>query len=115
MPGTGVSEPIEAFATLHECCATARVARIHLFGTFALARSFSTQCAGLARLTKSFEVASEVSLRPRAHAKRCRGLQSSQKRKGVKNCISTFYGERFSARRRASEPLRAIIFGVAVP
>ena len=50
MPRQAASEPIEAFATLHECCATARVARIHLFGTFALARSFSTQCAGLARL-----------------------------------------------------------------
>ena len=102
MPSRGVSEPIEAFATLHECCATARVARIHLFGTFALARSFSTQCAGPARLTKSFEVASEVSLRPRAHAKRCRGLQSSQKRKGVKNCISAILGERVFRAQRAS-------------
>ena len=54
MPRQAASEPIEAFATLHECCATARVARIHLFGTFALARSFSTRCAGLARFTKSF-------------------------------------------------------------
>ena len=102
MPWQAASEPIEAFATLHECCATARVARIHLFGTFALARSFSTQCAGLARLTKSFEVASEVSLRPRAHAKRCRGLQSSQKRKGVKNCISAILGERVFRAQRAS-------------
>ena len=102
MPSRGVSEPIEAFATLHECCATARVARIHLFGTFALARSFSTRCAGPARLTKSFEVASEVSLRPRAHAKRCRGLQSSQKRKGVKNCISAILGERVFRAQRAS-------------
>ena len=102
MPRQAASEPIEAFATLHECCATARVARIHLFGTFALARSFSTQCAGLARLTKSFEVASEVSLRPRAHAKRCRGLQSSQKRKGVKNCISAILGERVFRAQRAS-------------
>ena len=101
MPSRGVSEPIEAFATLHECCATARVARIHLFGTFALARSFSTRCAGPARLTKSFEVASEVSLRPRAHAKRCRGLQSSQKRKGVKNCISAILGERVFRAQRA--------------
>jgi len=105
MPGTGVSEPIEAFATLHECCATARVARIHLFGTFALARLFSTRCAGLARLTKSFEVASEVSLRPRAHAKRCRGLQSSQKRKGVKNCISAILGERVFRAQRASKAI----------
>ena len=103
MPGTGVSEPIEAFATLHECYATARVARIHLFGTFALVRSFSTRCAGLARLTKPFEVASEVSLRPRAHAKRCRGLQSSQKRKGVKNCISAILGERVFRAPRASK------------
>ena len=101
MPSRGVSEPIEAFATLHECCATARVARIHLFGTFAIARSFSTRCAGPARLTKSFEVASEVSLRPRAHAKRCRGLQSSQKRKGVKNCISAILGERVFRAQRA--------------
>ena len=53
MPRQAAFEPIEAFATLHECCATVRVARIHLFGTFALARSFSTRCAGLARLTKS--------------------------------------------------------------
>ena len=102
MPSRGVSEPIEAFATLHECCATARVARIHLFGTFALARLFSTRCAGLARLTKYFEVASEVSLRPRAHAKRCRGLQSSQKQKGVKNCISAILGERVFRAQRAS-------------
>ena len=101
MPRQAASEPIEAFATLHECCATARVARIHLFGTFALARSFSTRCAGLARLTKSFEVASEVSLRSRAHAKRCRGLQSSQKRKGVKNCISAILGERVFRAQRA--------------
>ena len=101
MPGTGVSEPIEAFATLHECCATSRVARIHLFGTFALARSFSTRCAGLARLTKSFEVASEVLVRPRVHAKRCRGLQSSQKQKGVKNCISAILGERVFRAQRA--------------
>ena len=105
MPRQAVSEPIEALATLHECCATARVARIHLFGTFALARSFSTQCAGLARLTKSFEVASEVSLRPRAHAKRCRGLQSSQKRKGVKNCISAILGERVFRAQRASKAI----------
>ena len=105
MPSRGVSEPIEAFATLHECCATARVARIHLFGTFALARSFSTRCAGPARLTKSFEVASEVSLRPRAHAKRCRGLQSSQKRKGVKNCISAILGERVFRAQRASKAI----------
>ena len=102
MPGTGVSKPIEAFATLHECYATARVARIHLFGTFALARLFSTRCAGLARLTKYFEVASEVSLRPRAHAKRCRGLQSSQKQKGVKNCISAILGDRVFRAQRAS-------------
>ena len=102
MPGTGVSEPIEAFATLHECCATSRVARIHLFGTFAIARSFSTRCAGLARLTKSFEVASEVSLRPRTNAKRCRGPQSSQKRKGVKNCISAILGDRVFRAQRAS-------------
>ena len=102
MPWQAASEPIEAFATLHECCATARVARIHLFGTFALARSFSTRCAGPARLTKSFEVASEVSLRPRAHAKRCRGLQSSQKRKGVKNCISAILGDRVFRAQRAS-------------
>ena len=101
MPRQAASEPIEAFATLHECCATARVARIHLFGTFALARSFSTRCAGLARLTKSFEVASEVSLRPRIHAKRCRGPQSSQKRKGVKNCISAILGERVFRAQRA--------------
>ena len=105
MPSRGVSEPIEAFATLHECCATARVARIHLFGTFALARSFSTRCAGPARLTKSFEVASEVSLRPRAHAKRCRGLQSSQKQKGVKNCISAILGERVFRAQRASKAI----------
>ena len=102
MPRQAVSEPIEAFATLHECCATGRVARIHLFGTFALARSFSTRCAGLARLTKSFEVASEVSLRPRTNAKRCRGPQSSQKRKGVKNCISAILGERVFRAQRAS-------------
>ena len=101
MPRQAVSEPIEAFATLHEFCATARVARIHLFGTFALARLFSTRCAGLARLTKYFEVASEVSLRPRAHAKRCRGLQSSQKQKGVKNCISAILGERVFRAQRA--------------
>ena len=101
MPWQAASEPIEAFATLHECCATARVARIHLFGTFALARLFSTRCAGLARLTKYFEVASEVSLRPRAHAKRCRGLQSSQKQKGVKNCISAILGERVFRAQRA--------------
>ena len=101
MPRQAVSEPIEAFATLHECCATARVARIHLFGTFALARSFSTRCAGLARLTKSFEVASEVLVRPRVHAKRCRGLQSSQKQKGVKNCISAILGERVFRAQRA--------------
>ena len=105
MPWQAASEPIEAFATLHECCATARVARIHLFGTFALARSFSTRCAGPARLTKSFEVASEVSLRPRAHAKRCRGLQSSQKRKGVKNCISAILGERVFCTPRASKAI----------
>ena len=105
MPRQAASEPIEAFATLHECCATARVARIHLFGTFALARSFSTRCAGLARLTKSFEVASEVSLRPRTHAKRCRGLQSSQKRKGVKNCISAILGERVFRAQRASRTI----------
>ena len=105
MPWQAVSEPIEAFATLHECCATARVARIHLFGTFAIARSFSTRCAGPARLTKSFEVASEVSLRPRAHAKRCRGLQSSQKRKGVKNCISAILGERVFRAPRASKAI----------
>ena len=102
MPRQAVSEPIEALATLHECCATARVARIHLFGTFALARSFSTRCAGLARLTKSFEVASEVLVRPRVHAKRCRRLQSSQKRKGVKNCISAILGERVFRAQRAS-------------
>ena len=102
MPGRGGSDPIEAFATLHECCATSRVARIHLFGIFAIARSFSTRCAGLARLTKSFEVASEVSLRPRTHAKRCRGPQSSQKRKGVKNCISAILGERVFRAQRAS-------------
>ena len=102
MPRQAASEPIEAFATLHECCATARVARIHLFGTFALARSVSTRCAGLARLTKSFEVASEVSLRPRAYAKRCRGPQSSQKRKSVKNCISAILGERVFRAQRAS-------------
>ena len=101
MPWHAVSEPIEAFSTLYECCATARVARIHLFGTFALARLFSTRCAGLARLTKYFEVASEVSLRPRAHAKRCRGLQSSQKQKGVKNCISAILGERVFRAQRA--------------
>ena len=101
MPRQAAFEPIEAFATLHECCATARVARIHLFGTFALARLFSTRCAGLARLTKYFEVASEVSLRPRAHAKRCRGLQSSQKQKGVKNCISAILGERVFRAQRA--------------
>ena len=105
MPWQAASEPIEAFATLHECCATARVARIHLFGTFALARLFSTRCAGLARLTKYFEVASEVSLRPRAHAKRCRGLQSSQKRKGVKNCISAILGERVFRAQRASKAI----------
>ena len=57
MPRQAVSEPIEALTTLHECCAISRVARIDLFGTFALARSVSTRCAGLARLTKSFEVA----------------------------------------------------------
>ena len=101
MPRQAVSEPIEALATLHECCATSRVARIHLFGIFAIARSFSTRCAGPARLTKSFEVASEVSLRPRAHAKRCRGPQSSQKRKGVKNCISAILGERVFRAQRA--------------
>ena len=102
MPRQAVSEPIEALTTLHECCATSRVARIHLFGIFAIARSFSTRCAGLARLTKSFEVASEVSLRPRTHAKRCRGPQSSQKRKGVKNCISAILGERVFRAQRAS-------------
>ena len=102
MPRQAVSEPIEALTTLHECCATSRVARIHLFGTFAIARSFSTRCAGLARLTKSFEVASEVSLRPRTHAKRCRGPKSSQKRKGVKNCISAILGERVFRAQRAS-------------
>ena len=102
MPRQAVSEPIEALATLHECCATSRVARIHLFGTFAIARSFSTRCAGLARLTKSFEVASEVSLRPGTHEKRCRGPQSSQKRKGVKNCISAILGERVFRAQRAS-------------
>ena len=105
MPRQAVSEPIEALATLHECCATSRVARIHLFGTFALARSFSTRCAGLARLTKSFEVASEVSLRPRAHAKRCSEPQSSQKRKGVKNCISAILGERVFRAQRASQAI----------
>ena len=105
MPRQAVSEPIEALATLHECCATARVARIHLFGTFALARSFSTRCAGLARLTKSFEVASEVLVRPRVHAKRCRGLQSSQKQKGVKNCISAILGERVFRAQRASKAI----------
>ena len=102
MPRQAVSEPIEALTTLHECCATSRVARIHLFGIFAIARSFSTRCAGLARLTKSFEVASEVSLRPRTHAKRCRGPQSSQKQKGVKNCISAILGERVFRAQRAS-------------
>ena len=105
MPRQAVSEPIEAFATLHEFCATARVAHIHLFGTFALARSFSTRCAGPARLTKSFEVASEVSLRPRTHAKRCHGPQSSQKRKGVKNCISAILGERVFRAQRASKAI----------
>ena len=102
MPRQAVSEPIEALTTLHECCATSRVARIHLFGIFAIARSFSTRCAGLARLTKSFEVASDVSLRPRAYAKRCRGPQSSQKQKGVKNCISAILGERVFRAQRAS-------------
>ena len=102
MPRQAVSEPIEALTTLHECCATSRVARIHLFGTFAIARSFWTRCAGLARLTKSFEVASEVSLRPRTNAKRCRGPQSSQKRKGVKNCISAILGDRVFRAQRAS-------------